>query len=368
MKRILFSLAVLATSIVSSQVLIDDTGNTEAEIHESAALQINSADKGVLLSRLSGAPANPVEGLMYYDQRAKCFRGYNGEVWQALGGDCIPLEYTVSISQPERVYEGEDQNFNVSISPAVESGTSISIEYITYEIPGLPSEFIDSATEDVDYVGASDILTFNEGETNKTITVTTDVDDIVENSEHYAVLISLGDVVGDANVNISYDTAEGIILDADPGGSTPIVNLVQNGGFESWTNGIPDDWTTIENGISLSQETVIFSEGSSSLRVDVTTSSQGNTDLRQSIAVEGGKQYLISVDVYQLNSHVEARLYLADYGNYSDSSIIGSWQTIENIYEPLTDGTIEIGLRFYDQTGFSGNAEILLDNFKVVEF
>ncbi len=357
----------MATSIVSSQVLIDDTGNTEAEIHESAALQINSADKGVLLSRLSGAPANPVEGLMYYDQRAKCFRGFNGEVWQALGGECIPIEYTVSISLPERVYEGEDQNFNVSISPAVESGTSISIEYVTSEISGLPLEFIDSATEDEDYEGSTGILTFNEGETNKTISISTNDDDIVEITEHYAVIISLDEVIGNANVTISHDVAEGIILDNDEEGSTPTGAIILNGGFESWTNGIPDDWTTIDSGINLSQETTIFNEGNSSLRVDVTTTSQENTDLRQSIDVEGGKEYLISVDVFQLNSDVKARLYVADYENYSNSSVIGSWQTIQNTYEPSADGTIEIGLRFYDQTSFSGNAEILIDNFKIVE-
>lgn len=88
MKKILFSLAVLATSLVSSQVLIDDTGNTEAEIHESAALQINSIDKGVVLPRMFDAPANPTEGLMYYDQLSKCFKGFDGQQWYELGGKC----------------------------------------------------------------------------------------------------------------------------------------------------------------------------------------------------------------------------------------------------------------------------------------
>ncbi|MDG4946160.1 carbohydrate binding domain-containing protein [Weeksellaceae bacterium KMM 9713] len=366
MKRILFSLAVLAASMVSSQVLIDDTGNTEAEIHESAALQINSNDKGLLLPRLAEEPQNAVGGLVYFDTNGKCLKAYDGTAWQVLGTECAQL-YTVSISLPERVYEGEDQIFNVSISPAVEPGTSVSIEYITSEIPGIPLEYIESATEDEDYVGSTGILTFNEGETNKTISISTIDDDIVESSEHYAVIIDLNEVIGNANVTISHDEAEGVILDNDEEGSTPTGTIILNGGFESWTNGIPDDWTTIDSGINLSQETSIFSEGNSSLRVDVTTETQGNTDLRQSIDVEGGKQYLVSVDVYQLNSDVKARLYVADYENYSDSSVIGSWQTIENTYEALNDETIEIGLRFYDQTSFSGNAEILIDNFKIVE-
>lgn len=122
MKRILFSLAVLATSMVSSQVLIDDSGNTEAEIHESAALQINSNDKGVVLPRMFDAPANPTEGLMYYDQLSKCFKGFDGEQWYELGGKCeLP-----PLSVNEFHYRGSGVNEFVELRAPKDADVSLN--------------------------------------------------------------------------------------------------------------------------------------------------------------------------------------------------------------------------------------------------
>ncbi|MDG4951139.1 carbohydrate binding domain-containing protein [Weeksellaceae bacterium KMM 9724] len=368
MKRILFSLAVLAASMVSSQVLIDDTGNTEAAIEESAALQINSNDKGLLLPRLAEEPQNAVGGLVYFDTNGKCLKAYDGTAWQVLGTECAQL-YTVSISVPERVYEGEDQVFNVSISPAVEPGTSISIEYITSEIPGIPLDYIDSATEDEDYVGASGTLTFYEGETNKTISVTTKVDDIVENSEHYAVLISLGDIVGNANVNISYDIAEGIILDNDPGGSTPIGNLVQNGGFES---GGSINWFNNDNGVVVSDES---QEGNHSIKF----SGLGTKKLNQTITITPGATYTITF-WYKVASgnNMSARIW--SYWRNDSSNIFSnsdelrgpSGGYLQNNNNQWTEYTVTLTApananKFYYEVRAYGGAVVYFDNFSVVQ-
>ncbi|MBI9067297.1 MAG: lamin tail domain-containing protein [Salinivirgaceae bacterium] len=135
----------------------------------------------------------------------------------------------------------------------------------------------------------------------------------------------------------------------EEGGSSP--ELVLNGDFESWTAGVPDGWTTIESGTTITEETTEIHGGSSSASFEVTTGDQGSTDFRQTVTVENGKTYDFSVWVKHTEGFMKARLFVSDYEGYSDNSNTTTWQEVTHTYTATSDGDIEVGLRFYDQTG-----------------
>jgi PKD repeat protein len=140
-------------------------------------------------------------------------------------------------------------------------------------------------------------------------------------------------------------------------------SIVNNGDFESWTAGVPDGWTTIESGIVVTEATSPVYGGSKSASVDVITGTQGDTDFRQTVNVIGGTDYDVSVWVYHTEGFVKARLYVGTYLDYSDNTIVGSWQEITYTYSAASDGSVEIGLRFYDQSGFDGAEIVYVDDF-----
>ena len=61
--------------------------------------------------------------------------------------------------------------------------------------------------------------------------------------------------------------------------------LVSNGDMESWTAGVVDGWTTIEDGITVTEESTIVRSGASAAAINVTTGDQSNTDFRQSLSL-----------------------------------------------------------------------------------
>ncbi len=140
-------------------------------------------------------------------------------------------------------------------------------------------------------------------------------------------------------------------------------SIVTNGDFESWTGGLPDGWTTIDAGITVTQETATIHGGASSASIDVLTGTQGDTDFRQNVSVVAGTTYDVSVWVYHTEGNVKARLYVGTYLQYSDNTITGSWQEMTYTYSAGTTGDIEIGLRFYDQAGFDGAEIVYVDDF-----
>ncbi|MBB1326583.1 endonuclease [Pseudoalteromonas sp. SR45-1] len=146
-------------------------------------------------------------------------------------------------------------------------------------------------------------------------------------------------------------------------GSLPVMANVTNGGFEQWSGNTPDAWTTIDGGISLSRSTSTVKSGSSSAAVNVTTGSQSNTDLLQQVAVEAGKTYNFSADVYHTEGKIKARLYVDGYQGYSNQAQTNQWQTISHSYTASSDKTISVGLRFYDVSGFDGSETVYVDNF-----
>lgn len=146
-------------------------------------------------------------------------------------------------------------------------------------------------------------------------------------------------------------------------GSLPVMANVANGGFEQWSGNSPSSWSTIDSGISLTRSTSTVKSGSSSATVNVTTGSQSNTDLLQQVAVEAGKTYNFSADVYHTEGKIKARLYVDGYQGYSNQAQTNQWQTISHSYTASSDKTISVGLRFYDVSGFDGSEIVYVDNF-----
>ncbi|MEN8192973.1 MAG: T9SS type A sorting domain-containing protein [Bacteroidota bacterium] len=141
---------------------------------------------------------------------------------------------------------------------------------------------------------------------------------------------------------------------------------IANGDFESWTSGAPDGWTTIDDSIVVTEENSIYHNGSASASIEVIAINQAYTDLRQSISVVNGNTYIFSAFVYHTEGNLEARFYIDGFHNYSDHSIIGSWQEIRYEYLATSTGTIEIGLRFYDQENFDGSEVVYVDDFAII--
>lgn len=138
---------------------------------------------------------------------------------------------------------------------------------------------------------------------------------------------------------------------------------VENGNFESWTGNTLDGWTTIDSGITVSESNSVVQSGSSSASVTVTTGTQASTDFRQSIDVVSGQSYDFSVWLYHTEGNVSARFYVNGYENYSDNSYTNQWQQLSYSYTASSTGSIEVGLRFYDESGFDGSEVVYVDNF-----
>lgn len=139
---------------------------------------------------------------------------------------------------------------------------------------------------------------------------------------------------------------------------------VENGEFENWSGSIPDNWSTIDSGISLSESSSIVKSGKSAAAVTVNTATQGSTDLRQSVSVTSGQTYNFSVWVYHTEGGIRARLYVNGYQGYSTAPTTGQWQQITHSYTASSNTDIEVGLRFYDSSGFDGSEVVYIDDFQ----
>ncbi len=139
---------------------------------------------------------------------------------------------------------------------------------------------------------------------------------------------------------------------------------VTNGSFETWSNGIPTDWTTIDSGISVNKNTSFVKEGLSSAEITVNTASQSSTDFRQLVPVVAGQSYDFSVWVYHTEGGVKARLYIDGYRNYSNPNLVNQWQQVTYSYNATATKDIAVGVRFYDTTGFDGSEVVYLDYYQ----
>ncbi|MGI9526862.1 MAG: Calx-beta domain-containing protein [Weeksellaceae bacterium] len=233
MKNILLSFCLLGSIVGSAQVLIDDTGADNATPESSAVLELKSNDKGLLLPRLSQAPADPVAGMLYYDTTNNTFMGYNGGSWVDLSSAPIstPTEYIISITDPAEVTEGDDQIFTLNISPALKAGDVITVDYITSETTPV------SATMDSDFVGNLDTVIFNTpGQTSQDVIITTTDDTEVESTETYTLDLSNATASAGAQVSISQASAIGSILDNDVAPApTTLIEIVEGNIQSEWS-------------------------------------------------------------------------------------------------------------------------------------
>lgn len=142
------------------------------------------------------------------------------------------------------------------------------------------------------------------------------------------------------------------------------IGQVSNGDFETWTSGAPNSWSTIDPGISVAENSVYSFSGSKSAAITVNTTTQGSTDFRQTINVTAGQNYEFSVRLYHTEGAVKARLYVDGYQGYSDNALTGNWQQLTFSYSATASKEIEVGLRFYDQTGFDGSEIVYVDAFE----
>lgn len=159
--------------------------------------------------------------------------------------------------------------------------------------------------------------------------------------------------------------------------TTPGTNIAINGDFAQFSAGLPNNWTRNDSqnsNFSLAQVTEI--DSTYSLEVE-TFVSDNKIDLRQSIAVEAGKTYTVSVDVYHpsveeesnTSTTLKARIYAGNYTNvYSNPSIVDQWQTISYDYVAASTTNVDFGFRIGYPVGTWVNGEkVLLANFRVTE-
>lgn len=260
MKKFLLSLTLLSAALGFSQVLIDDTGASTGTPNASAALEVKSNDKGLLLPRMATAPASPAEGLIFFDTAEDCFKGYNGTEWQALS-DCTPVvstDYTISIADATAVTEGADQTFTVTLSPALVAGDVITVDYTSAD---------GTASSGTDYTAASATLTFNTvGQTTQDITITTLTDtDETEGNENYTVTLTNAGFTGSGSATIDTTTpanvGTGTINDAVS--SSSITQGFDGSGSWGYTLSTPtcntggDTWDIVSspwNGITMTND------------------------------------------------------------------------------------------------------------------
>ena len=139
---------------------------------------------------------------------------------------------------------------------------------------------------------------------------------------------------------------------------------VENGTFERWSNGTPNGWTTIDSGILLDRVSTPTVDGQYAAQTTVTTGSQANTDLLQRFNVVANQTYNFEVSVYHTEGRVAARLIADGFRGYSDPTIRNQWQQIRFTYRATSTKTINLGLRFYDRSGFDGSEIVYVDSFQ----
>jgi len=151
--------------------------------------------------------------------------------------------------------------------------------------------------------------------------------------------------------------------------TTPTSNLLVNGDFETWADGKPTGWTTIDTwGVTAAQNSATFKAGLNSGAFTVTKT---KSDVRQSIDVVAGKTYTLSTWIYHTEGTVKVRLYIndvwTDMDKLSNANKVNEWQELKLSYTSKTSANIVVGPRFYTQTGFNGSEIVYLDNVTFTE-
>lgn len=129
-----------------------------------------------------------------------------------------------------------------------------------------------------------------------------------------------------------------------------------------------NNWTG-DSGIDLYQESTTVQEGTYSCKVSVNTGDQASCDMRHDeVSVTAGNSYLYSFYI-QSSANVKARVVLEwtgasiTYSGYSDISTSSFTEVTASGTVPTGATGVKVGLRFYDQSGFSSPEIQYVDNF-----
>jgi len=148
-------------------------------------------------------------------------------------------------------------------------------------------------------------------------------------------------------------------------------NQVTNPGFENWTAGVPDDWTTSGGEITLSENNTDVHGGGASC--DVVFTSQSNQNLKSaSFNVTEGQEVNGSVWILDNDAAGRARISLVFdaggnfYGDYSADD--AAWQELSfTSTVPAGATSAYFQVRFYDvSANWDGDCEILVDDASLV--
>jgi hypothetical protein len=137
----------------------------------------------------------------------------------ALTPDGVTLKYSTDPTPPSLTIgdvsmpEGQsgDTSFAFTVSLSASSSNNVTVSYSTQN---------NTATAGTDYVPASGNLTFNPGDTSKTVTVVVTADATSENDEAFSLVLTNPDYA-----TLSRDTASGVIVNDDGGSSLPLVTI-----------------------------------------------------------------------------------------------------------------------------------------------
>ena len=117
-------------------------------------------------------------------------------------------QYSISIAAAPAVVEGGIATFAVTVSPTVQAGDTVTVQYSTLETGS-------AKAADGDFTAASNVLlSFGAGESSKDATVTTLNDTVVENQETFPVQLSNA-TSSTGSAAITGATANGTINDND---------------------------------------------------------------------------------------------------------------------------------------------------------
>jgi hypothetical protein len=208
-------------------------------------------------------------------------------------------QYTLSIADAAAVTEGTQSSFTVTVSPAVQTGDTVTVQYSTLETGTAKAADGDFTAE------TNTVLTFSEGDSSKTATVNTLDEGVVEDQESFPVELS-NPTASTGSVGIGTGTATGYIDDDDQYTlSIADAGAVTEGSQSSFTvtvsptvqtgHTVTVQYSTLETGtakaangdFTAEANTVLtFNQGDSSKTATVTTLDEGVVEDQESFPVE----------------------------------------------------------------------------------
>jgi len=146
-------------------------------------------------------------------------------------------------------------------------------------------------------------------------------------------------------------------------------NLLQNPGFEDWTSSVPTYWNKDE-GIKLFRESYLVHGGNFSVRESLTTQTQSDADLHQTVAIRPNTYYQLSVWIWDGDSSGRIGIgidWLPSGSEWSNAFSVDSagWQLLAFTTEPSPSDaeSASVVIRAYDSSAtWDGDAILYIDD------